>query len=590
MKPLDEDRIHHLLSDPPEVEAPADLADRIKQQIPEPLPTRPLLQPQPVEPRWSTWLVAASLIATLLTAGGALYWTRGTLSPVANSSMAQAESAAAARQEEEASPTAVPAAETHRAATAADKTAADGAAIDGAMAEPAHGGANDEVRPSTTEEREEKRAETIDEGSPVSDGLEPVAHQVVEDSAMVVEERSPEDLATSGSSAWRDETARFPAPQTSAPQASAAPSAAPQATTVQPRPAKPVPPPAAIAESSTVDGALESSSDQRIRTRSRAATPSPEEARSEMAMKQLEDAPSSPRADNPIDREAADEKDTLGTTDMKHSIFTVAPAAASSENTGVNGLSVFGLPVETAAFQRMTQQLDNGQWPEAKDVVLNDLIHTFDYGDPAPHESAFALGAEGAPNAAAPSKHWLRVHLRAADFEDPRQGVATAARVRVDFDPRYVRRYRLLGEDARGAARRPSKSRSKAGADIESGHSASVIYELKVAPSLDPEVVLGTVALSYTSPSDGRPMELSLVIRRRHLVNDVATAPASLRLSVLLATFADGLRRGPDDPAVDFDDLLRRAQGLSARFPDHRDLDRLVGWIATAVEVRNTTP
>ena len=98
MRPLNEKQIRSLLRDHPAIEPPADLGERLKAQIPEPLPS--LAEPrQGVKgPDRRQWLLAASLIGALGVGGLSLYWTRAAFEPPVAGSLAEMRGDAAARR------------------------------------------------------------------------------------------------------------------------------------------------------------------------------------------------------------------------------------------------------------------------------------------------------------------------------------------------------------------------------------------------------------------------------------------------------------------------------------------------------------
>ena len=63
-----------------------------------------------------------------------------------------------------------------------------------------------------------------------------------------------------------------------------------------------------------------------------------------------------------------------------------------------DGLSTFGLEVDTGSFTLMRSYLDRGHLPPHEAVRVEEFVNYFDYGDPAPRRGEFTLTAEGAPS------------------------------------------------------------------------------------------------------------------------------------------------------------------------------------------------
>ena len=176
------------------------------------------------------------------------------------------------------------------------------------------------------------------------------------------------------------------------------------------------------------------------------------------------------------------------------------------------------------------------------------------------------------------------------------------AKVQVQFDPRNVLRYRLLGYENRDVADRDFRNDAVDAGEIGAGHVAVALYEVKLsdpvlrywsgeAVDMSP-VPLATVRLRYELPAHvaegaGEVIELEKILVSIHLVDRFTDAAPRLQLAAVVAEFAEILRGSywardnglnrllpaaenlvallPEDPAVsELRDLIRRAAAIQA--------------------------
>jgi Ca-activated chloride channel family protein len=167
------------------------------------------------------------------------------------------------------------------------------------------------------------------------------------------------------------------------------------------------------------------------------------------------------------------------------------------------------------------------------------------------------------------------------------QNIARDVKIQVEFDPRRVRRYRLIGYENRAIADEDFRYDAVDAGEIGSGQSATALYELELLPqSVDEDPIdLGTVHIRYKAVDSDRVHEFptrlpSDLVRPR----PPETAP-HFALAAGVAEFAELLRESehagdgslpqleqylirvanqlPLDPQVQgLVDLVRAAQGL----------------------------
>ena len=95
--------------------------------------------------------------------------------------------------------------------------------------------------------------------------------------------------------------------------------------------------------------------------------------------------------------------------------------------TAKDRLSTFGLDVDTASYTVARQYLNGGKLPVPASIRVEEMVNFFDYGDPVPTRSDFAIKAEGGPTpfTQGPQYRLVRFNLRAREVRmDNRRPVA----------------------------------------------------------------------------------------------------------------------------------------------------------------------
>ncbi len=159
------------------------------------------------------------------------------------------------------------------------------------------------------------------------------------------------------------------------------------------------------------------------------------------------------------------------------------------------------------------------------------------------------------------------------------QTIAADAKVQVEFDPRTVSRYRLLGYENRDVADHRFRDDTVDAGEIGAGHTVTALYEIKLAEGASRRGALGEVRLRYRSIEAGRVIEDSLELRRTLLARSWSAAPPSLRLAAVAAELGELVKRSYWAKDADPQALLRRAEEVAREHPrdaDAAELERLV--------------
>jgi Ca-activated chloride channel family protein len=119
------------------------------------------------------------------------------------------------------------------------------------------------------------------------------------------------------------------------------------------------------------------------------------------------------------------------------------------------------------------------------------------------------------------------------------QVVARDAKIQVEFDPKIVARYRLLGYENRGLSTDAFANDSTDAGEIGPGHSVTALYEVQLRDDL---AAFGKVRLRYLLPYTSLPrtLELPLVLDGVRPLDARGSPP--VRVALVVAALAEKLR------------------------------------------------
>ncbi len=166
------------------------------------------------------------------------------------------------------------------------------------------------------------------------------------------------------------------------------------------------------------------------------------------------------------------------------------------------------------------------------------------------------------------------------------QTLAAEARAQVEFDPGTVARYRLLGYENRDIADERFRDDTVDAGEVGAGHTVTALYELKLRRKPRRGDRIATLRLRYGSIAQGEMVELERSVTGADFAPRWESAPPSLRLTALVAEFAEVLKQTYWAKEGNLDDVFRRAQRLSADFPGDRDVADFVSLVGRAAAYR----
>jgi Ca-activated chloride channel family protein len=170
------------------------------------------------------------------------------------------------------------------------------------------------------------------------------------------------------------------------------------------------------------------------------------------------------------------------------------------------------------------------------------------------------------------------------------QTVAFEARAQVEFDPRTVARWRLVGYENRDIADERFRDDTVDAGEIGAGHSVTALYEIKLHPGAEAfgDMLLGTLRLRWRPAAGETHEESTLPLRGRNLARSWAAGSHAFRLASVVARFAEVLRDSFWARNADLQRLAEDARGLAAERPDEPRIAELAELVARAAELRHS--
>ncbi|NTX53661.1 von Willebrand factor type A domain-containing protein [Myxococcus sp. CA039A] len=162
------------------------------------------------------------------------------------------------------------------------------------------------------------------------------------------------------------------------------------------------------------------------------------------------------------------------------------------------------------------------------------------------------------------------------------QVVAKDVKLQVEFDPKAVSRYRLLGYENRMLSKEQFRDDRVDAGEVGAGHSVTALYEVKLnkpAPSL------GTLRIRYKAPGGGDSKELETKLARGALQASYGAAAPTARLAYVAAALAEKLRGSYWTRALTYGALVELWEGLGAPLKAREDVSELGGLIQRAASL-----
>jgi Ca-activated chloride channel family protein len=174
------------------------------------------------------------------------------------------------------------------------------------------------------------------------------------------------------------------------------------------------------------------------------------------------------------------------------------------------------------------------------------------------------------------------------NFTGTIQTIARDAKAQIEFDPRYVDKYRLLGYENRDVRDQDFRKDDVDAGEIGAGHEVTVLYEVKLKPEVGRRR-LATVHLRYEQPGRGRVIELDEAVRIGDFWGDVYDAPADLIVDACVAEFAEILRGSYWAKDGSLDEVLDLLRDVTREMPSQPEVDELVDLVEKAIDLKESS-
>jgi Ca-activated chloride channel family protein len=165
--------------------------------------------------------------------------------------------------------------------------------------------------------------------------------------------------------------------------------------------------------------------------------------------------------------------------------------------------------------------------------------------------------------------------------------IANDVKIQVEFNPKAVSQYRLIGYETRHLARGDFNNDNIDAGDIGAGHTVTALYELTLVGTKNPQVdplrytdkktektaskaikqrEYGFLKLRYKLPKEDKSQLIETPLYIADTVNDINAVSGETRFATAVAAFGQLLRGGTYTGAYHYDDVIKLA--LSARGED----------------------
>ncbi len=155
------------------------------------------------------------------------------------------------------------------------------------------------------------------------------------------------------------------------------------------------------------------------------------------------------------------------------------------------------------------------------------------------------------------------------------QVIARDVKIQVDFDPKVVKAYRLIGYENRDVADKDFKNDKVDGGEVGAGHSVTALYDVVLEPNAAGAPL--TVHVRAKPPLGGdKATESEFPMDPKSIAKSFDETPASFRFVTAVAGFAEILRKSPYAHDYGFDAVQKIAQASLEGKPERAEFLDLV--------------
>jgi len=164
------------------------------------------------------------------------------------------------------------------------------------------------------------------------------------------------------------------------------------------------------------------------------------------------------------------------------------------------------------------------------------------------------------------------------------QVIALDAKIQVDFNPDVVAYYRLIGYENRDVADQDFRNDAIDAGEIGAGHSATALYAVVFRPNTDGRIA--TVQLRWEDPDTHQVTEINGNFNTWDLAQSFEQADPRYQLAVVVAQYAELLRRSPWAAGTSASQLVEHAYRLSSILWDDPEVVEFASLVSRASQIR----
>jgi len=154
--------------------------------------------------------------------------------------------------------------------------------------------------------------------------------------------------------------------------------------------------------------------------------------------------------------------------------------------------------------------------------------------------------------------------------------IAKDVKIQVEFNPKAVKTYRLLGYENRDIKDRDFRDDKVDAGEIGAGHTVTALYEVQMAQDASPKEALATVRIRAKEPFGTQAFEQSFPFGREKMRGSVAESSPDFRFAVAVAGTADILRHSRQSEGWSLSAALALAEGSVDGFADRKEFVSLL--------------
>ncbi|MCY1080675.1 YfbK domain-containing protein [Archangium lansingense] len=151
--------------------------------------------------------------------------------------------------------------------------------------------------------------------------------------------------------------------------------------------------------------------------------------------------------------------------------------------------------------------------------------------------------------------------------------IAKDVKIQVEFDPKVVNRYRLVGYENRDIADKDFRDDKVDAGEIGAGHSVTAVYEVELTGEKAP---LGTVRIRAKAPNGTEAAEQAFPFEQKMMRATLDGASPDFRFAVAVAATADVLRGSPSAQGWNLATAQKLAEGAIDGQTDREEFAKLV--------------